>query len=50
MKCYYFPTLKALWDGWGKIKMHYEMSRVKKQLSGKSSIVSLLLDSTTFLE
>ena len=38
MKYYYFYTLKALWDGQGKIKMYYEMSRVKKQLWGKSSI------------
>ena len=30
-----FYTLKALWDGLGKIKMYYGMSRVKKQLSGK---------------
>ena len=37
MKLYY---LKALWDGQGKIKMYYEMSRVKKQLSGKKSIVN----------
>ena len=29
--------LKALWDGQGKLKMYYGMSRVKKQLSGKSS-------------
>ena len=35
MKLYYFYTLKALWDGQGKIKMYYGMSRVKKQLSGK---------------
>ena len=35
MKVY---TLKALWDGQGKIKMYYGMSRVKKQLSGKRSI------------
>ena len=33
MKLYYFYTLKALWDGQGKIKMYYGMSRVKKQLS-----------------
>ena len=33
MKIYHFYTLKALWDGKGKIKMHYGMSRVKKQLS-----------------
>ena len=36
MKLYYFHTLKALWDGQGKIKMYYGMSRVKKQLSEKS--------------
>ena len=35
MKFYYSHTLKALWDGQGKIKMHCGMSRVKKQLSGK---------------
>ena len=39
MKLYYFYTLKALWDGQGKIKMYYGMSMVKKQLSGKRSIV-----------
>ena len=39
MKLYYFYTLKGLWDGQGKIKMHYGMSRVKKQLSGKRSIL-----------
>ena len=33
IKLYYFHTLKAPWDGQGKIKMYYEMSRVKKQLS-----------------
>ena len=38
MKLYYFYTLKALWNGQDKIKMYYEMSRVKKQLSGKRSI------------
>ena len=38
MKLYYFHALKALWDGQGKIKMHYGMSRVKKQLLGKRSI------------
>ena len=38
MKIYYFHTLKALWDGQGKIKMHYEMSRLKKQLPGKRSL------------
>ena len=39
MKLYYFNTLKALWDGQGKIKMYYWMSRFKKQLSGKRHIV-----------
>ena len=40
IKLYYFYTLKALWDGQGKIKMYYGISRVKKQLSGKMSIAS----------
>ena len=40
IKLYYFHTLKALWDGQGKIKMYYGISRVKKQLSGKRSIVA----------
>ena len=35
MKLYY---LKAPWDDQGKIKMYYGMSRVKKQLSEKTSI------------
>ena len=39
MKLYYFNTLKALWDGQSKTKMNYGISRVKKQLSGKRSIV-----------
>ena len=39
MKLYYFNALRALWDGQGKIKMYYWMSRVKKQLSGKRNIV-----------
>ena len=39
MKLYYSYTLKALWDGQGKIKMYYGMSRVKKQLLGKRSVV-----------
>ena len=30
MKLNYFYTSKALWDGQGKIKMYYGMSRVKK--------------------
>ena len=38
MKIYYFYTLKALWDGQGKLKMYYGMSKVKKQLSGERSI------------
>ena len=38
MKLYYFYTLKALWDGQGKIKMYYGLSRFKKQLLGKRSI------------
>ena len=38
IKLYYLHTLKALWDGQGKIKMYYGISRVKKQLSGKRSI------------
>ena len=38
MKHYCFDTLKALWDGQGKIKMFYGMSRVKQQLLGKRSI------------
>ena len=33
MKINHFNTLKALWDGKGKIKMHCGMSRVKKQIS-----------------
>ena len=30
MKFYYFYTLKALWDGQGKIKIYYRISKVKK--------------------
>ena len=44
LSCFY--TLKALWDGQGKIKMHYGMSKVKKQLSGKRSIQNRFRDST----
>ena len=44
MKFYSFFTLKALWDGQGKIKMYYGMSRVKKQLSGKRSITLCILN------
>ena len=39
MKLNYFDTLKALSDDQGKIKMYSRMSRVKKQLLGKKSIV-----------
>ena len=42
MKIYYFHTLKALWDGQGKIKMCYGMSRVKRQLLGKRCIIILI--------
>ena len=40
MKLYYFYTLKSLWDGQVKIKMYYGISWVKKQLSGKRSILT----------
>ena len=40
LKLYYFHTLKALWDGQGKIKMCYGMSRFKKQLSGKGLLTA----------
>ena len=43
IRLYYCHTLKALWDGQGKIKMYYGMLRVKKQLSGKSSVWSGLI-------
>ena len=43
MKLYFFYTLKALSDGQGKMKMYYGMFRVKKQLSGKRSILHLLV-------
>ena len=39
MKLYYCYALKTLWDGQGKTKTNYGVSRVKKQLSGKRSIV-----------
>ena len=41
MKLYYFYTLKALWDGQGKIKISYGVPRVKKQLSGKLPAVKI---------
>ena len=52
MKLYYFYTLKALWDGQGKIKMYYEMSRVKKHLSGKRLFqkYSLIMSEQFFLK
>ena len=43
MKLYYFHTLKTLWDGQGKIKVYYGMSKVKTQLSRKRSIVYVYL-------
>ena len=49
MKLYYFHTLKALWDGQGKSKMYYGMSRVKKQLSGKRSIAEFWDLNNTFV-
>ena len=39
IKLYYFDTLKARWDGQGKIKMYHRISRVKKQLLGKGFII-----------
>ena len=39
MKLYYCYAFNVLWDGQGKIKMNYGITRVKKQLSGKRSIV-----------
>ena len=42
MKLYYFYTLKALWDGQVKIKMHYGMPRIENQLSGKRSIMKII--------
>ena len=38
MELYYFYTLKVLWDSKGEIEFYYEMSRIKKQLSGKRSV------------
>ena len=43
IKLYYFHTLKALWDGQGKIKMYYGMFIVKKQLSEKRFITLKVL-------
>ena len=50
MKLYYFYTLKALWDGQGKTEMYYGMPGVKKQLSGKMSIVYIFLNKKTSTE
>ena len=41
IKLYCFYDLKSLWDGQGKIKMYYRMSRVKEQLSRKRRIEDL---------
>ena len=35
--------LKALWDDQGKFNMYHGMSRVKKQLSGKRSIIKITI-------
>ena len=48
-KLYYFYALKALWDGQGEIKMYYGMSRVKKQLSGKTSIIKKYVPKKVYL-
>ena len=48
MKLYYFYTLKALWDGHGKTKMYYGMSRAKKQLSAKRSTNLFLVANYVF--
>ena len=48
MKLYYFYTLKALWDGHGKTKMYYGMSRAKKQLSAKRSANLFLVANYVF--
>ena len=36
MKLYYFHTLKELWDGQGKIKMHYGMPGLKSSYQKRS--------------
>ena len=46
IKLYY---LKAPWDGQGEIKMYYGMSRVKKQLSGKTSIIKKYVPKKVYL-
>ena len=43
MKLYYFDTLKALRDGRVKLRCIMGCSVLKRQLSGKRSIVSLVL-------
>ena len=44
MKLYYFHTLKELWDGQGKIKMHYGMPRVKKAAIREKVYCRLFVD------
>ena len=46
----YFHTLKALYDGQGKFKMYYGMSRVKKQLSGKKVYYDICFQIMTFFQ
>ena len=48
IKLYCFHTLKALWDGQGKINMYYGISKIKRQLSGKRSIVITITIVITF--
>ena len=38
MDFYYFYTLKALWNGQGKIKMCYGISSIEKQLLVKGTL------------
>ena len=41
MKLYCFHTLKALWDGQGKIKIYYGMSRVKSSYWEKGKLLQV---------
>ena len=50
MKLYYFYTLKALWDGQGKIKMYHGMSRVKSSYHEKGLLPTSFLGSLFQLE
>ena len=43
MKLYYFFTLKALWDGQGKIKMHYGIPGLKSSYQEKGLFQYCLL-------